>query len=87
MSTAHIMTMTTNSSMRMCEIYIWRRLWVVALGFDKSGLEMDDVFAKGVVFGLDGLEVVLEGVEVADLLFEFLDIAFLPLTERPLYTQ
>lgn len=72
--------------MRVREIYIWRRLRIVALGFDKSGLEMDDVFAKGVVLGLDGLEVILEGVEVADLFFEFLDIAFLSLTERSLCT-
>ncbi len=46
---------------------------------------MDNVFAKGVVLGLDGLEVILKGVEVANLFFEFLDITFLSLTERSLY--
>jgi hypothetical protein len=50
-------------------------------------LQVDDVLAKGVVLGLDGLEVVLEGVEFADLLLEFLDVALFPLAKGALWER
>ena len=45
---------------------------------------MEDVVAQGVVLVLDDLVVVLEGVELADLLFELLDVALFALTEGAL---
>lgn len=45
---------------------------------------MKDVVAQGVVLVLDDLVVVLEGVELADLLFELLDVALFALTEGAL---
>lgn len=48
---------------------------------------MDDVLAKGVVLGLDGLEVVLEGVQLADLLLELLDVALFPLAKGALWEE
>ena len=45
---------------------------------------MDDIFAQRIVLGLDRFVVVFKCVEFADLLFEFLDVAFLALAERAL---
>ena len=47
-------------------------------------MQVDDVVAQLVVFGLDGFVVFMEEVVVADLLFEFLDVAFFALAEGPL---
>ena len=63
------------------QVDIGRWLWVVALRLDESGLEMDDIFAQRVVLGLDLLVVVLQRVQIANLLLEFLDISFFPLTK------
>lgn len=59
-------------------------LGVFALGFEEAALELEDVVAQGVVFVLDDLVVVVEGVELADLLFELLDVALFPLAEGAL---
>jgi hypothetical protein len=67
------------------EVHVGRGLWVVALRLDQARLQVDDVLAKGVVLGLDGLEVVLEGVQLADLLLEFLDVTLFPLAKGALW--
>jgi hypothetical protein len=47
---------------RVVEVHVRWRLRVFAVGFDEAGLEVDDVFAERVVFGLDGFVVVLQSV-------------------------
>jgi hypothetical protein len=66
------------------EVDVGRRLRELAVGLDEARLQVDDVFAQRVVLGLDGLVVLLEGVELADLLLELLDVAFFALAEGPL---
>jgi uncharacterized membrane protein (DUF373 family) len=46
---------------------------------------MDDVLAEGVVFGLNCFVVLFKTVELADLFFELLDVAFFALTESTLF--
>jgi hypothetical protein len=59
-------------------------LGVFALWLEEAALELEDVVAQGVVLVLDDLVVVLEGVQLADLLFELLDVALFALTEGAL---
>lgn len=75
------------AGVRVCEVDVGGRLGVVALGLDQARLEVDNVFAEGVVLSLDGLEVVFEGVEFADLLLELLDVSFFPLAKGTLRTR
>ena len=51
------------------------------LGIDQSRLEVDDVFAQLVIFGLDRLEVLGEHLVVLDLFFELANVAFFALSE------
>lgn len=72
------------TGVRVGEVDVGRRLREVALGFDQAGLEVDDVLAEGVILSLDGLEVVLERVQLAHLLLELLDVALLALAKGAL---
>jgi hypothetical protein len=45
---------------------------------------MDDILAQRVIFGLDGLEVILQSVQLPHLLLEFLNVSFFALTKGPL---
>ena len=47
-------------------------------------LQRQGVFAQGMVFTLDGLEGLVQGVEFSYLGFESLDVALFPLTEGSL---
>ena len=76
--------MTVRSTHRLLEGNIARRLREVALRLDEAGLQVDDVVAQLVVLGLDGFVVLVQQVVVADLLLEFLDVAFFALAERSL---
>ena len=69
---------------RVLEVDIARHGRDFALGLEQAGLQVDDVVAQLVVLGLDGLEVLVQHVVVADLLLEFFDVAFLALAERSL---
>ena len=69
---------------RLLQRDVARRLGEVALGFDEARLQVDDVVAQLVVLGLDGLVVLVQQVVVADLLLEFLDVAFFALPEGAL---
>jgi hypothetical protein len=72
------------SNVREGEVDIRRGLRVVALGLDEARLQVDDVLAQRVVLGLDGLVVVLEGVQLPHLLLELLDVSFLALAKGTL---
>jgi hypothetical protein len=72
------------SNVREGEVDIRRGLRVVALGLDETRLQVDDVLAQRVVLGLDGLVVVLEGVQLPHLLLELLDVSFLALAKGTL---
>jgi len=63
---------------------IWWWLRVFALRFDEPGLQMDDILAQRVVLRLDGLVIILQIVQIADLLLELLDISFLALSKGAL---
>lgn len=56
----------------------------VSLGFNKAGLEVDDVVAELVVFGLDNFVVLIQDGVIADLFFELLDVSFFTLSEGSL---
>ena len=56
-------------------------------GLDQAGLEADDVVAQLVVLGLDGFVAVIQGVVLADLLFEAFDVAFFALSEGSLFAM
>lgn len=56
----------------------------MALRFDETRLEVDDVVSQLVVLGLDGLVVFVQQVVVPHLLFELLDVSFFALSERTL---
>ena len=59
-----------------------RRCWrILGLRLEKSRLQVEDVFAELVILVLQGLVVVFHGLELFDLLLEFLDVAFFALTE------
>ena len=62
-------------------IDIGRRLREISLRFDQARLKIDDVVAELVVLGLNGFIVFVQNGVVADLLFEFLDVAFFALAE------
>ena len=66
------------------EVDVARGLGEFALGLEEAGLKVDDVVAELVVLGLEGFEVFAEQVIVADLLLEFLDVAFFALSEGSL---
>jgi hypothetical protein len=68
----------------MQTINVGRWLREVSLGFDQARLEIDDVVAELVVLGLDGFVVLVQESIVTDLLLEFLDISFFPLSEGSL---
>lgn len=57
---------------------------VVALDGEQAGLEGDDIIAQDVVFVLEDFVGDLDFAEVADLLFEFLYVAFFSLAEGSL---
>lgn len=69
------------------EIDVRRRGRDIRLCFQQAGLQVQDVLAQLVVFVLQGAEVVLHGLEVFDLLFELLDVAFFALAEGALHTE
>jgi hypothetical protein len=69
----------------MGQVDVWWGRREVALAFEEGGLEMDDVFAQRVVLGLQALVLFLQGVELADLLLELLDISFFSLAECSLW--
>ena len=50
-------------------------------------MQIDDVVSQLIVLGLNGFEVVIEHLVIADLFFKFLDVAFFPLTESSLENQ
>ena len=55
------------------------------MSFNETGLEIDDVITKLVVFRLDGLVVLFQRMEIPYLLLQLFDMAFLPLTKCALY--
>lgn len=67
--------------MGMGEVDVGWWLRVVALRLDKTRLQMNDVLPQRIVLRLDGLEVVLQIVQLSDLLLQLLDISFLSLSE------
>ena len=69
---------------RVVEVDVAWWLGEFALGLEEAGLEVDDVVAELVVLGLKGFEVFAEQVVVADLLLEFLNVAFFALSESSL---
>lgn len=60
-------------------------LWVFILRFKQAALQLQNVVAESVVLALHELEVVFEGVEVADFGLELLDVPFFALAESSLY--
>ena len=72
---------------RLLELDVAGRGRIVALGLDESRLQVDDVVAQLVVFGLDGFVVLVQQVVVPYLLFELFDVPFFALPEGPLYSQ
>jgi hypothetical protein len=54
------------------------------LGFQQAGLQVDDVLAQGVVLAHEGLDLILEGVDILDLFLELADVCFLALAEGTL---
>lgn len=61
-----------------------RWLWIIALGFEESPLELEDIVAEGIVLVLDDFVVVFEGVEFADLIFELFYVGLFAMTEGAL---
>lgn len=66
------------------EVDVGRGRREFALGVKQSGLEVDDIFAERVVFGLHRLVRVLQVGEVANLLLQLLDVALLALSKSSL---
>ena len=66
------------------QVHVGRWLGEFALRLDEAGLEADYVVAELVVLRLDGFVAVIEGVVLADLLFQALDVSFFALSERSL---
>ena len=73
------------SGVWMAQVDVRGRLGEFALRLDEARLQVDDVLAQGVVLGLDGLVVVLEGVQLTHLLLKLLDVSFLALAECSLF--
>ena len=63
----------------------WRRKASTAP--DQILLQRQGVFAQGVVFTLDGLEGLVQGVKFSYLGFKSFDVAFFPLTKRSLNSK
>lgn len=76
-----VVEMALSDTSRVLEVDIAGHGRDFTLGFEEAGLQVDDVVAQLVVLGLDGLEILVQHVVVADLLFEFFDVAFLALAE------
>jgi hypothetical protein len=54
------------------------------LGFEEARLEINDVFAELVVLSYQGLDLVLEGLDVLDFFLEFTNISLFALAEGAL---
>ena len=69
------------------QIYMrrWRRKGSTAP--DQILLQRQGVFAQGMVFTLDGLEGLIQGIEFSYLGFESFDVALFPLPKGSLYKQ
>lgn len=67
-------------------LQIYMRRWRRKAGTapDQILLQRQGVFAQGMVFTLDGLEGLVEGVEFSYLGFQSFDVALLPLAKRSL---
>ena len=72
------------TGVRMSQVDVGGRLRVFALGLDESRLEVDDVLAQRIIFGLDRLVIVLQRVQLPHLLLELLDVSFLALSKGSL---
>ena len=67
------------------QVDVRRCWWELGLVLEESRLQVQDVFAQLVVFVLKGSEVLFHCLEFFDLFFEFLDVAFFPLTKCALW--
>lgn len=68
----------------MQAIDIWGWLGKVTLRLNQASLKVDDVITELEVLGLDGFEIVVQNVVVANLLLQLFDVTFLALSESPL---
>ena len=66
------------------QIYMRRRWRKGSTAPDQILLQRQGVFAQGMVFTLDGLEGLVQGVEFSYLGFESFDVALFPLAKRSL---
>lgn len=66
---------------RLAQIDVGRQLGDFTLGFKETRLQVDDIFAQLVILADQGLNLVLEGVDILHLFFELADIGFLALAE------
>jgi hypothetical protein len=65
----------------LAQIDVGGKLGDFTLGFEKTGLQIDDVFAQLVILTHQRLDLILEGVDVLNLFLEFTDVGFLALAE------
>lgn len=70
--------------MRSVEVDAGGGRWNLALGLEQSRLQVDDVVAQLVVFGLQGLIQLTQLLELLDLILELLDVLLLALAEGAL---
>jgi hypothetical protein len=68
----------------LIQVDVLGRRGKLSLGFNESGLKVDDIVPELVVFCLNGFVIFLQCVEIPYLLLQLLDVAFLPLTKRAL---
>ena len=65
----------------LAQVDVGGELGDFTLRFEKTRLQVDDVFAQLVVLADQGLDLLLEGVDVLDLFLELADVSFLALAE------
>lgn len=73
------------SGARLAQIYVGRQLGDFTLGFEKTRLQVDDIFTQLVVLAHQGLDLLLEGVDVLHFFLEFANVGFLALAECALF--
>lgn len=65
----------------LAQIDVGRQLGDFTLGLEETRLQVDDIFAQLVVLADQGLNLVLEGVDILHLLLKLANVGFLALAE------
>lgn len=69
------------SGARLAQIDVGRQLGNFTLGFKETRLQVDNVFAQLVVLADQGLNLVLQGVDILNFFLKLADVGFLALAE------